>query len=153
MKNIVTEVSGPVLQFYDLSKLVTLQADASQSGLGAVLLQDDKPVAYASKVLTLTQQAYAQIEKEALALVFRCEKFHHYLYGRDFVAETDHKTLKIFDASALQNDLSNFQDDSSRVNLELNSTECKVLRVTRKHNKITYPYKLNDAIIESTDCD
>lgn len=70
MKNIITEVPGPVLQFYDPSKLVTLQADASQSGLGAVLLQDDKPVAYASKALTLTQQAYAQIEKEALAMVF-----------------------------------------------------------------------------------
>ena len=70
MKNIITEVPGPVLPFYEPSKPVTLQADASQSGLGAVLLQDDKPVAYSSKTLTLTQQAYAQIEEEALALVF-----------------------------------------------------------------------------------
>ena len=36
-----------------------------------------------------------QVEKEALALVFGCEKFHHYLYGRDFVAEMDHKPLEI----------------------------------------------------------
>ena len=82
MKNIITQVPGPVLKFYDTGKHVTVQVDASQSGLGAVLLQDGKPVAYASKALTPTQQAYAQIEKEALALVFGCEKFHHYLYGR-----------------------------------------------------------------------
>ena len=60
-----------------------------------MVLQDRKPVAYASKVLTATQEAYAQIEKEALALVFGCERFHQYLYGRDFVAETDHKPLEI----------------------------------------------------------
>jgi hypothetical protein len=69
--------------------------DASQSGLGAVLLQYGKPVEYASKALTPTQQAYAKIEKEALALVFGCEKFYHYLYGRDLDAETDHKPLEI----------------------------------------------------------
>ena len=64
------------------------------------------------------------------------------------------KTINsISDASALQNDPSNFQDNSSHVNHELNNTKCKVLRVTRKHNKITYPYKLNEAIIESTDCE
>jgi hypothetical protein len=82
------------LKFYDTGKHVPVQVDASQPGLGAVLLQDGKPVAYASKALTPTQQAYAQIEKEALALVFGCEKFHHYLYGRDFDAETDHKPFR-----------------------------------------------------------
>lgn len=55
-------------------------------------MQNGQPIAYASKSLTPTQEAYAQIEKEALALVFGCEKFHHYLYGRNFVAETDHKS-------------------------------------------------------------
>ena len=95
MKNIITQVPGPVLKFYDTGKHATVQLDASQSGLEVVLLQDGKPVAYASKALTPTQQAYAQIEKEALALVFGREKFHHYLYGRDFDAETDHKPLEI----------------------------------------------------------
>ncbi|CAB3987035.1 Hypothetical predicted protein [Paramuricea clavata] len=77
-KTATPERVGPVLKFYDTGKYVTVQEDASQSGLGAVLLQDGKPVAYASKALTPTQQAYAQIKKEALALVFGCEKFHHY---------------------------------------------------------------------------
>ena len=57
-----------------------------------MLLQDGKPVAYASKALTPKQQAYAQIEKEALALVFGCERFHH---GRDLDEETDQKPLEI----------------------------------------------------------
>ncbi len=84
------DISTISLKFFDPSKPVTVQVDASQSGLGAVLLQEGKPVVYASKALTSAKQAYAQIEKEALALVFGCETSHHYLYGRDFIAETDH---------------------------------------------------------------
>ena len=91
----IAEVPGPVLQYYDPSKSVRVQIDASQSGLGAVVMQNGQPIAYASKSLTTMQQAYAQIEKETLTLVFGCEKFHHYLYGRNFVAETDHKPLEI----------------------------------------------------------
>jgi hypothetical protein len=81
MKNIITQVPGPVLKLYETGKHATVQLDASQAGLEVMHRQDWKPVAYASKALTPTQQAYAQIEKEALALVFGCEKFHHYLYG------------------------------------------------------------------------
>ena len=95
IKKMITEVPGPVLQYYDPSKPVRVQVDASQSGLEAVVKQNGQPIAYASKSLTTAQQAYAQIEKEALALVFGYEKFHHYLYGRDFIAETDHKPLEI----------------------------------------------------------
>ena len=91
----ITEVPGPVLQCYDPSKPVGVQVDASQSDLEAVVMQNGQPIAYASKSLTTSQQAYAQIEKEALALVFGCEKFHHYLYGRDFIVETDHKPLEV----------------------------------------------------------
>ena len=57
------------------------------------------------------------------------------------------------DASALQNDLSNFEDSSVNVNLALNVGKCKVLRITRKQNKVVYPYMLHDTIIGSTDCD
>ena len=57
------------------------------------------------------------------------------------------------DALSLQNDLSNFHESSSSINLELINTKCKVLRVTRRHNKLTYPYKLNNTILESTDCE
>ena len=59
----------PVLRYYNLSEEVTLQCDASQSGLGAALLQGGQPVAYASRALTPTETRYAQIEKELLAIV------------------------------------------------------------------------------------
>ena len=57
-----------------------MQVDASRSGVGAVLLQDDKPVAYVSKSLTPTQQRYAVIEQEMLAVVLGCQRFHQYIY-------------------------------------------------------------------------
>jgi transposase InsO family protein len=85
----------PVLKFYDVTRPVTLQTDASEKGLGATLLQDGQPVIFASRALTKTEQQYAQIEKECLAICFGCERFHQYLMGRDDItAETDHKPLE-----------------------------------------------------------
>ena len=64
------------------------------------------------------------------------------------------KTINsISDASALQYDLSNFEKSTTNVNLALNVSKCNVLRVTRKHNQIVYPYKLNDTLLESSDCE
>ena len=70
LKQAVT--STPVLRYYHLKEEVTLQCDASQGGLGAALLQNGQPVAYASRALTATETHYAQIEKELLAIVFAC---------------------------------------------------------------------------------
>ena len=86
---------SPILRYYNLREKVTIQCDASQHGLGAVLLQGGQPVAYASRALTPTEENYAQIEKELLAIVFACEKFDAYIYGRDSVrVQTDHKPLE-----------------------------------------------------------
>ena len=54
------------------------------------------------------------------------------------------------DASSLQEDIANFEENSSKVNLILNAEKCRVLTITRKHHKIEYPYKLRDAVLEST---
>lgn len=93
LKDSVTRT--PVLRYYNLEDEVTIQCDASQSGLGAALLQNGQPIAYASRALTSAETRYAQIEKELLAIVFACERFNAYLYGRDEITvETDHKPLE-----------------------------------------------------------
>ena len=74
---------------------VTIQCDSSETGLGAALLQDGQPVAFASRTLTSTERGYAQIEKECLAIVFACERFNQYLFGRNSVSvQSDHKPLE-----------------------------------------------------------
>ena len=72
----------PVLRYYSLDEEVTVQCDASKDGLGAALLQNGQPVAYASRSLTDCESRYAQIEKECLAIVFACERFDFYWFGR-----------------------------------------------------------------------
>ena len=66
----VLVANTPVLRYFDPKEPLTLSVDASSKGLGAAILQQDKPIAYASRALTKTQQNYAQIEKETLAIAF-----------------------------------------------------------------------------------
>ena len=88
-------VNAPVLQYFRPDQPITLSVDVSSKGLGAVLLQDGHPIAYASRALSTTQQRYAQIEKEMLAVVFGCAKFHEYIYSVPNVkVESDHKPLE-----------------------------------------------------------
>lgn len=83
-----------VLKYYDVNKSVTLSVDSSSYGLGACLLQDEQPVSYASRSLNSSEQNYAQIEKELLAIVYGCQKYHQYIYGKPVTIETDHKPLE-----------------------------------------------------------
>ena len=90
--------SSQVLAQYQVDRDTVISADASSYGLGAVIRQvqpDGKvrPIAYASRALTETEQRYAQIEKEALAVTWGCERFQQYLLGKSFKVETDHKPL------------------------------------------------------------
>ena len=96
--NVKEEMTKPtVLAMYDVKARTKISADASSFGLGAALLQHDgtdwKPVAYASRSLTETERRYAQIEKEALAVTWSCEKFRDYILGKQIELETDHKPL------------------------------------------------------------
>ena len=87
-----------VLAHYDREAQTRVSADASSYGLGAVLEQKQKdlkwkPVAYKSRSLTACEQRYAQIEKEARATTWACERFNSYLLGKTFEVQTDHKPL------------------------------------------------------------
>lgn len=87
--------SAPVLALYDVARPVLLSVDASRDALGAVLMQDGRVVEYASRTLTDTQRRYAQVEKELLAIVFACERFHQYIFGKEKITvESDHKPLE-----------------------------------------------------------
>ena len=83
---------------YDVTKPLKLFCDASLNGVGACLVHvmlngEERPVAYASCSLLQAEQNYAQIEREALAIVFAVRRFHQYFYGRDFTLITDHCPL------------------------------------------------------------
>ena len=93
MKKLLSQ--APVLQYYDVNEPVVLESDSSDVGLGAVITQKGKPIAYASRALTSTERNYAQIEKECLSLVFAAERFEHYILGKSNVKMlTDHKPLE-----------------------------------------------------------
>ena len=92
------ELAQPtVLALYNPQAPTKVSADASSYGLGAVLMQKSgsswKPIAFASRSMTETERRYAQIEKEALASTWACEKFSTYILGTKFLIETDHKPL------------------------------------------------------------
>ena len=91
----------PVLADYDVTKDVTIQCDASSYGLGGVLLQDGRPIAYTSRALTPTEKRYAQLEKEMLAIAHGCKKFHYYIFGKPTTVESDHKPLQAICAKPL----------------------------------------------------
>ena len=91
LKDAVSE--DATLVYFDTSTTPVLETDASIKGLGVTLLQNDKPVAFASKTLTDAETRYACIERELLAIVYGVERFHTYLYGKEFIIKTDHKPL------------------------------------------------------------
>ena len=82
------------LAYYDRKKPVVLQTDYSTKGLGVALVQDGKPIHFGSKTLSPAEANYAPIEGEMLAIVYGVRKFSHYLYGRRFTIDSDHKPLR-----------------------------------------------------------
>ena len=81
------------LPYFDVNAETTLQMDASKKELGACLIQKGKVVSYASRALTKTEQNYQNLEREALGTIWGMEKFHYFLYGKEFTLETDQKPL------------------------------------------------------------
>ena len=89
--------NADTLAYFDKDAETQVICDASPVGIGAVLVQkqngESRAVSYASKSLTSVERRYSQTEKEALAIVWACERFNLYLYGIKFELLTDHKPL------------------------------------------------------------
>ena len=96
LKHLITQAD--TLAYFKVGCRTRIIADASPVGLGAVLTQQQgeiwRVVSYASRSLTDVERRYSQTEKEALALVWACERFYMYVSGRNFELETDHKPLE-----------------------------------------------------------
>ena len=91
--------SDTLLVHYDPGRPILLACDASDYGIGAVLSHttedsQERLIAFISRTLTSAEKHYSQLEKEALAIIFAVKKFHHFLFGRHFVIESDHQPLK-----------------------------------------------------------
>lgn len=90
--------SKDTLVHYDMKKKLILSCDASQYGLGAVLeheMNDGsiRPIMFASRTLNVHERNYAQVDKEAAAIIFGLKKFHQFISGRKVLIKTDHKPL------------------------------------------------------------
>ena len=92
IKRVITTLS--VLTYFDKTKKHTIQCDASKKRLGAVLLQESKPVMYVSRALTETEQRYSNTERELLAIVFALKRLNHYTFGRTITVQSDHQPLQ-----------------------------------------------------------
>ena len=101
IKDLIAETAAQPLRYYDRTKPMVVQADASQRRLGTCLLQEGQPIAFASKSLTDIETRYTNIERELLTIVFACQRFNTYVLGRPFTVESDHKPLKMIHQKSL----------------------------------------------------
>ena len=81
------------LPYYNPETSMILQTDVLKRRLGAMLLQNSTPVVFASRALTRSKRNYQNLERECLATILGMEKFHFFLYGKEFMLETDQKPL------------------------------------------------------------
>jgi hypothetical protein len=85
---------APLLQLPNFDKAFELECDASGIGIGGVLLQDGKHIAYFSEKLSEPSLNYSTYDKELYALVRVLETWQHYLWPKEFVIHSDHESLK-----------------------------------------------------------
>ena len=87
-------IEAPVLTQPTFGKKYVIFSDASLNGLGCVLMQEGKVVAYASRQLKPHEKNYLTQDLELVAIVFALKIWRHYLYGEKYFIYTDHKSLK-----------------------------------------------------------
>ena len=110
------------------NKELTLEVDSSKDGTGACLMQENRPIAFASKSLTQAETGYAQIEKELLAILFGCKRFHQYTYGRRVTVHSDHKPI----SAKMRKPISAAPPRLSRILLQLQKYSIDVIHKSGK---------------------
>ncbi|KAK3735267.1 hypothetical protein QZH41_001046 [Actinostola sp. cb2023] len=125
-------VKAPILAYYNKDKDNVIQSDASMQGVGCVLMQDGKPICYASRSLTDAESRYSNIERELLAACWSLEKFHHYIYGKKVAIETDHKPLE----SIWKKSIASASPRLQRMLLRMSRYEAEVTYIPGKTNVV-----------------
>ena len=101
IKDFIAKTASQLLRYYDRTKPVVVKTDVSHRGLGACLLQEGQPIAFANKSHTDTETRYTNIKRELLAIVFACQQFNMYVLGRPFTVESDQKLLEMIHQKSL----------------------------------------------------
>lgn len=89
-------VQAPVLTIPYFSWTFVIETDASDMGMGAVLMQDGHPISFLSKAFSPRNQALSTYDKECLAMIMAVDKWRCYWHGQTFIIRTDHKSLLHF---------------------------------------------------------
>ena len=126
--------AAPILAYYNPKKPTILQTNASHKGSGACLLQNQKPIYFASRALSEAQKGYVVIELESLAVAWAMEKFHHFLYGSEFVLKTDQKPLEVILSKSL--------------NQATPRLQCILIRTFPYHFKVRYIPGLTNHVVD-----
>ena len=132
----------PVLAYFDRKAEHVIQTDASMKGLGAVLLQEGKPVIYVSRTLTPAEERYSNIERELLGVVFAMERPHNYVFGEPVRVQTDHKPLEMI----WKKSIATASPRLERLLLRLSTYEIQVEYICGKDNSIADPLSRVDPL-------
>jgi len=101
----IAMTTTPVLALPDFQETFTVETDACQDGIGAVLMQKGQPIAFLSKALGEKHKTLSIYEKEFLALIMAVERWRHYLQRNEFIIQTDHKSLAYLNEQNLHSDM------------------------------------------------
>ena len=114
----------PVLAYFDRKAEHVIQTDASMKGLGAILLQEGKPVIYVSRTLTPAEERYSNIERDLLGVVFAMERLHNYVFGEPARVQTSQTS-----GNDLEEGYCHYQPETSTTSSEA----CKIRNSSRVH--------------------